>query len=209
MGKNMIQNLLKGPAIKTVKNLVKMFNSVTEPLKSVQTSCVTKVWGTRRKSTFHACCSALPSVSRSVVSRCASVSVCSQASTLHWAARRPRPKPRPRGRTGALARSWRDQQRCCVDESVCPDGCLGTPPPLLIVNLFGPAEGVTLFRVCPVHIPYVPQITAPKIPLIVFGRAPAAELSICGRETGKGNGFFGCGARFLFSSSSFCCSGWN
>lgn len=70
---------------------------------------------------------------------------------------------------------------------MCPDGC--PPPPLLIVDLFGPAECVTLFRVCPVHIPCVLQITAPKIPLIVFGQAPAAELSICGRETGKGNGF--------------------
>lgn len=31
-----------------------------------------------------------------------------------------------------------------------------------------------------------------------FGRAPAAELSICGRETGKGNGFLDAQARFLF-----------
>lgn len=67
----MILSLLKGPAIKTVKNLIKMFNSVTEQLKSVQTSCVTD----RRyeeqggKNTFHASCSALTSVYRPVVSR--------------------------------------------------------------------------------------------------------------------------------------------
>lgn len=48
---------------------------------------------------------------------------------------------------------------------------------------------VPLVRVRPVYIPCVIQIAALKIPLIVFGRVPAAELSICGRETGKGNGF--------------------
>lgn len=55
---------------------------------------------------------------------------------------------------------------------------------------------------CPVHIPCVLQITAPKIPLIVSGRAPAAELSICGRETGKGNGFLDAGPDSSFPAQA-------
>lgn len=43
----MILNLLKGLAFKSVKNLIKMFNSVPEPLKSVQTSCVRLTEGVR------------------------------------------------------------------------------------------------------------------------------------------------------------------
>lgn len=53
-----------------------------------------------------------------------------------------------------------------------------------------------------IYIPCVLQITAPKIPLIVFGRVPAAELSICGRETGKENSFLDAGPDSSFPAQT-------